>query len=111
MPRTRLMIHVAEPFDFARLNGGGSDLLGWTAQASPAFSDWVVHLDRPAVIGEEEFDKVKISSRYAGETVSKLLEGFGFTAVNICYPRSDEDGRTYWHFGMVGNVLLAPEGQ
>lgn len=109
MPRTRLIVHVAEPFDFQRVNHGSADLAGWTAQASPASSDWVVHLDRPAVIGDHEFDKVKISSRYAGETVAKVLEGFGFTAVNICYPRADEDGRTYWHFGMVGNVLLAPE--
>ncbi len=109
MPRTLLIVHVAEPFDFARLNGDTNDLEGWTAQASPAFSDWVVHLDGSAVVGDEEFDKVKISSRYAGETVSKVLEGFGFTAVNICYPRRDEDGRTYWHFGMVGNVRLAPE--
>lgn len=109
MPRTRLLVHVAEPFDFARLNGETSDLEGWTAQATPAFSDWVVHLDRPAVIGEEEFDKLKISSRYAGENVAKVLDGFGFTAVNICYPRRDESGRTYWHFGMVGSVQLAPE--
>ena len=109
MPKARLVIHVAEPFDFGRMNAGEDDLIGWTAQAAPTFSDWVVHLDRPWTIGDEEFDKVKISSRYAGETVSKVLEGFGFTAINICYPRRDEDGRTYWHFGMVGNVLLAPE--
>ena len=109
MPKMRLIVHVAEPFDFGRLNGGTADLEGWTAQATPAFSDWVVHLDRPGQIGDEEFDKVKISSRYAGETVSKVLEGFGFTAVNIQYPRREEDGRLYWHFGMVGNVLLAPE--
>jgi hypothetical protein len=109
MPRTRLVVHVAEPFDFSRLNRGTNDLEGWTAQASPAFSDWVIHLEHSAMVGEEEFDKIKISSRYAGETVSKVLEGFGFTAINICYPRRDEDGRTYWHFGMVGNVQLAPE--
>jgi hypothetical protein len=109
MPKMRLIVHVAEPFDFERLNGGSADLEGWTAQATPAFSDWVVHLDRPAQIGEEEFDKVKISSRYAGETVSKVLDGFGFTAVNIQYPRRDEGGRLYWHFGMVGNILLAPD--
>jgi len=109
MPRTRLLVHIAEPFDFARLNGGTSDLEGWTAQASPAFSDWVVHLDQPVVVGDDEFDKLKISSRYAGETVSKVLEGFGFTAINICFPRRDEGGRTYWHFGMVGNVQLAAE--
>jgi hypothetical protein len=109
MPRTHLIVHVAEPFDFERRNGGTADLLGWTAQASPASSDWVVHLDTPAQVGDDEFDKVKISSRYAGETVAKVLEGFGFTAVNISYPRPDENGRLYWHFGMVGNVLLAPE--
>jgi len=109
MPRTRLIVHVAEPFDFERRNGGVADLEGWTAQASPASSDWVVHLDHVSTIGDETFDKVKISSRYAGETVSKVLEGFGFTAINISYPRHDEDGRAYWHFGMVGNVLLAPE--
>jgi hypothetical protein len=109
MPKMRLTIHVAEPFDFARLNGGSSDLFGWTAQASPAFSDWVVHLEQPAKIGDEEFDKIRVSSRYAGEAVSKVLDGFGFTAVNICYPRPDENGRTYWHFAMVGNILLAPE--
>ena len=108
MPRTRLIVHVAEPFDFERSNGGSADLAGWSAQAALAFSDWVVHLDAPATIGEEAFDKVKISSRYAGETVSKVLDGFGFTAVNICHPRRDEDGRLYWHFGMVGNVLLEP---
>jgi hypothetical protein len=111
MPRARLIVHVAEPFDFARLNGGTNDLLGWTAQANPAFSDWVVHLDHPGVIGEEEFDKLRVSSRYAGETVAKVLDGFGFTAVNICYPRRDDAGRIYWHFGMVGNVLLAPENE
>jgi hypothetical protein len=105
----RLIVHVAEPFDFPRLNGGVADLAGWTAQATPAFSDWVVHLDQPARIGEEEFDKVKLSSRYAGETVAKVLDGFGFTAVNISYPRTDEDGRLYWQFGMVGSVLLAPD--
>jgi hypothetical protein len=109
MPKTRLIVHVAEPFDFSRLNGDGNNLQGWTAQGSPSFSDWVIHLERSAFIGDEEFDKIKISSRYAGETVSKVLEGFGFTAVNIQYPRKDENGRTYWHFGMVGNVLLAPE--
>ncbi len=109
MPRTRLIVHVAEPFDFGRLNHGTNDLEGWTAQGSPSFSDWVVHLDRVAVLGDEEFDKIKISSRYAGETVSRVLEGFGFTAVNIQYPRKEESGRTYWHFGMVGNVLLPPE--
>ena len=109
VPRTRLIVHVAEPFDFERGNGGVADLAGWTAQGSPASSDWVVHLDLPATIGEEVFDKIKISSRYAGETVSKVLEGFGFTAVNISYPRHDADGRIYWHFGMVGNVLLAPD--
>lgn len=109
MPKMRLIVHVAEPFDFARLNGGSADLEGWTAQATPAFSDWVVHLDRTAQIGEDEFDKIKISSRYAGETVSKVLDGFGFTAVNIQYPRREEGGRVYWHFAMVGNVLLAPE--
>ncbi len=111
MPRTRLVVHVAEPFDFGRLNGGDADLHGWTAQATPAHSDWVIHLDRPARIGEETFDTVRISSRYAGEGVAKVLEGFGFTAVNICWPRHDDDGRLYWHFGMVGNVLLAPEGR
>jgi hypothetical protein len=109
MPKMRLIVHVAEPFDFARLNGGSPDLEGWTAQATPAFSDWVVHLDRTAQIGEDEFDKIKISSRYAGETVSKVLDGFGFTAVNIQYPRREDGGRLYWHFAMVGNVLLAPE--
>jgi hypothetical protein len=109
MPRARLIVHVAEPFDFARHNAGSADMIGWTAQANPAYSDWVVHLDHPAAIGDEEFDKVRISSRYAGEAVSKVLEGFGFTAINISYPRRDENGRTYWHFGMVGNVLLAPE--
>jgi hypothetical protein len=109
MPKMRLIVHIAEPFDFGRLNGGTADLEGWTAQATPAFSDWVVHLDRTASLGEEEFDKIKITSRYAGETVSKVLEGFGFTAVNIQYPRREESGRLYWHFGMVGNVLLAPE--
>lgn len=109
MAKTRLIVHVAEPFDFARLNGGSADLEGWTAQATPAFSDWVVHLDRAAQVGEDEFDKIKITSRYAGETVSKVLEGFGFTAVNIQYPRREEGGRLYWHFAMVGNVLLAPE--
>ncbi len=107
VPRTRLVVHIAEPFDFERRNGGVADLEGWTAQASPAFSDWVVHLDHVATIGDEDFDKIKISSRYAGETVSKVLEGFGFTAVNISYPRHEPDGRAYWHFGMVGNVLLA----
>ena len=112
MPRTRLIVHVAEPFDFARRNGGESDLTGWTAQASPAFSDWIVHLERAYAIGvEEEFDKIRLSSRYAGEAVSKVLDGFGFTAVNICYPRRDEAGRTYWHFGMVGNIRLAPENE
>ena len=109
MPRTRLIVHVAEPFDFGRRNLGEADLAGWTAQASPAYSDWVVHLDRPAVIGEETFDKVRISSRYAGESVAKVLDGFGFTAINISYPRSDENDRLYWHFGMVGNVLLEPD--
>jgi hypothetical protein len=109
MPKMRLIVHVAEPFDFERVNGGTADMEGWTAQATPAFSDWVVHLDRTYAIGDEEFDKVKVSSRYAGETVSKVLEGFGFTAVNIQYPRKDENGRLYWHFAMVGNVLLAPE--
>ncbi len=109
MPKMRLIVHVAEPFDFSRLNGGTPDLTGWTAQATPAFSDWVVHLDRVAQIGEDEFDKIKISSRYAGETVSKVLDGFGFTAINIQYARKDENGRTYWHFAMVGNVLLAPD--
>ena len=109
MPKTRLIVHIAEPFDFGRRNGGVSDLEGWTAQGSPSFSDWVVHLDRAALLGDEEFDKIKISSRYAGESVSKVLEGFGFTAVNIQYPRREESGRMYWHFGMVGNVLLAPE--
>ncbi len=107
VPRTRLVVHIAEPFDFERRNGGVADLEGWTAQDSPAFSDWVVHLDHVATIGDEDFDKIKISSRYAGETVSKVLEGFGFTAVNISYPRHEPDGRAYWHFGMVGNVLLA----
>jgi hypothetical protein len=109
MPRTRLIVHVAEPFDFGRLNGGSADLTGWTAQATPAYSEWVIHLDRPAALGEEEFDKVRISSRYAGESVAKVLDGFGFTAVNIQYPRREEGGRLYWHFAMVGNVLLAPE--
>ena len=109
MPRTRLIVHVAEPFDFGRRNGGTPNLAGWTAQATPAYSEWVVHLDRPASIGDEEFDKVRISSRYAGESVSKVLDGFGFTAVNIQYPRREESGRLYWHFAMVGNVLLAPE--
>lgn len=109
MPKIRLLVHIAEPFDFARLNGGTADLVGWTAQANPSFSDWVVHLDQSAAIGEEEFDKVRISSRYAGEAVSKVLEGFGFTAVNISDPRRDDADRAYWHFGMVGNVLLAPE--
>jgi hypothetical protein len=108
MPRTRLLIHVAEPFDFERLNGGTADLEGWTAQATPAYSEWVIHLDRPAQLGEEEFDKVRISSRYAGESVSKVLDGFGFTAVNIQYPRKDEHGRLYWQFAMVGNVQLPP---
>jgi hypothetical protein len=109
VPRTRLIVHIAEPFDFERRNGGVADLEGWTAQGALTSSDWVVHLDRPAAIGDETFDKIKISSRYAGEAVAKVLEGFGFTAINISYPRHDEDGRTYWHFGMVGNVLLAPE--
>jgi hypothetical protein len=109
MPKMRMIVHVAEPFDFERINGGTADMEGWTAQATPAFSDWVVHLDRPFVIGDEEFDKVKVSSRYAGEQVSKVLEGFGFTAVNIQYPRKDENGRLYWHFAMVGNVMLAPD--
>lgn len=109
MPRTRLIVHVAEPFDFARANGGSPDLIGWTAQATPVYSEWVVHLDRPATLGEEEFDKVRVSPRYAGESVAKVLDGFGFTAVNIQHPLKDEDGRTYWHFAMVGNILLAPE--
>jgi hypothetical protein len=109
MPRTRLIVHVAEPFDFGRRNGGVADLIGWSAQASPVYSDWVIHLDHKAAFNDEEFDKVRISSRYAGETVSRILEGFGFTAINISYPRPDADGRLYWHFGMVGNVLLAPE--
>ena len=106
MPHTRLIVHIAEPFDFARANGGSADLAGWTAQATPAFSDWVVHLDAPAHIGDETFDKVRISARYAGEAVAKVLDGFGFTAVNVCHPRRDEDERLYWHFGMVGSVLL-----
>ena len=109
MTRTRLVVHIAEPFDFARLNGGAADLAGWTAQGSAAYPDWVVPLDGPARIGEEVFDKVKISPRYAGEVVARVLEGFGFTAVNICWPRHDEDDRAYWHFGMVGSVLLEPE--
>jgi hypothetical protein len=109
MSRTRLIVYVAEPFDFERRNGGSAELPGWTAQASPAYADWVVHLDAPARIDDEEsFDKVRISSRYAGEAVSKVLEGFGYTAVNISWPRTDEDGRHYWHFGMVGSVRLEP---
>jgi hypothetical protein len=108
MPRTRLIVHVAEPFDFERLNGGTPELEGWTAQASPAYSEWVVHLDRVGQIGEEEFDKIRISTRYAGESVAKVLDGFGFTAVNIQHPRKDAEGRTYWHFAMVGSVQLAP---
>ena len=111
MSRTRLQVHIAEPFDFARFNGGEADVAGWTAQASHAYPDWVVHLDRPASLGEEAFDKIKLSPRYAGESVAKVLEGFGFTAVNICYPRRDEHGRLFWHFGMVGNVLLEPQGR
>jgi hypothetical protein len=109
MPRTRLVVHVAEPFDFARGNAGVGDLHGWTAQAAPAYSDWVVHLDAPARIGDDEFDKVKITSRYAGESVSKVLEGFGYTAINIAWPRLDETGRTFWHYGLVGSVLLEAE--
>jgi hypothetical protein len=109
MHRVWLKVHVAEPFDFARYNGGEADVTGWTAQGSAAYPDWVVHLDSPAKFGEEEFDKIKLSPRYAGESVAKVLEGFGFTGVNICYPQRDEHGRQYWHFGMVGSVLLAPQ--
>lgn len=109
MSRTRLLVHVAEPFDFGRMNGGSADLPGWTAQGSSHYPDWVVHLDAAARIGDEEFDKVKISPRYAGEAVARVLEGFGYTAVNICWPRHDEEGRAYWHYGMVGNVLLEPQ--
>ncbi len=72
MPRARLIVHIAEPFDFARLNGGTNDLLGWTAQANPAFSDWVIHLDHPGVIGEEEFDKVRVSSGTRSRIFSTL---------------------------------------
>lgn len=108
MPRARILVHVAEPFDFERLNGGTADLEGWTAQATPAYSEWVIHLDRVGQIGEEEFDKIRISPRYAGETVAKVLDGFGFTAVNIQYARKDADGRLYWQFAMVGNIQLAP---
>ncbi|WP_419825574.1 hypothetical protein [Sphingomonas sp.] len=110
MARTRVIVHVAEPFDFARRNGGSEELAGWTAQASPAYADWVIHLDQPAHFDDDEtFDKVRISSRYAGEVVAKVLEGFGFTAINISWPRVDEDGRHYWHYGMVGSVRLEPE--
>ncbi|USI72078.1 hypothetical protein [Sphingomonas morindae] len=108
MAHTRLIVHVAEPFDFARYNGGESDIRGWTAQATPAFPYWVLHLDRPARLGEESFEKVRLSARYVGETLVKVFDGFGFTAVNISHPRIDEDGRAYWHFAMVGNVLLEP---
>lgn len=108
MNRVWLRVHIAEPFDFARWNGGAEDVAGWTAQGSAAYPDWVVHLDAPARIGEEEFDKIKLSPRYAGESVAKVLEGFGFTGVNICYPQRDDNGRQFWHFGMVGSVLLIP---
>ena len=54
MPKMRLVVHIAEPFDFERGNGGVADLEGWTAQATPAFSDWVVHLDHPAIVTIDE---------------------------------------------------------
>lgn len=99
-----MRIHVAEPWTFERGNGT-CDLSGWTDDHHRlGQEEWVVHLNEPFTIEDEQFHQVMISPRYHGETLHRVMDRLVNLTVNIV-PHGrrwkDQDERS---LAMVGTV-------
>jgi len=99
----RLRVHVSEPFDFERQNGG-ADLFGSTQDsADPDTDGWVIDLDGWFHLGDEDYDVVLVAPRYVGEQLSRVFDSILGFPVRIAHRVPDG-----WRFAMTGMLSLAP---
>jgi len=104
MPQpVRLRVHVSEPFDFERQNGG-TDLFGTTLDsAAPDADEWIIDLDGWFRLGDEDYDVVRVAPRYVGEQLSRVFDSILGFPVRIAHRVPDG-----WRFAMTGMLSLAP---
>lgn len=107
MPRpVRFRIHVAEPFDFERANGG-ADLYGTLLDGADADADaaeWTIGLEGRFQLDEAEHDVVLVAPRYVGERLARTFDAIAGFPVRIAHKVPDG-----WHFAMTGMLSLAPQ--
>lgn len=105
MPRpVRFRIHVAEPFDFERANGG-ADLYGTLLDgADTDAAEWTIRLEERFHLDEADHDMVLVAPRYVGERLSRTFDAIAGFPVRIAHKVPEG-----WHFAMTGMLSLAPQ--
>ncbi len=99
----RFRVHVSEPFDFERANGG-ADLFGTSLDSVDAdAAEWTIALESWFHLDDEDHDVVMVAPRYVGEQLSRVFDSLLGLPVRIAHRVPDG-----WHFAMTGMLSLAP---
>ena len=98
----KLRIHISEPWDFERTNGGNAELFGWTTDyVDEEEEEWEVTLDQGFDLHERHYGRVLVSPRYVGEKLQRVFDAVVGFPVRIAHR---QDGG--WHYAMIGMLSL-----